>query len=133
MKRGPYLVAEFEVVEATPFVDGDGDDPAESEEADDEVAEGSKAGVEAEDGSEEAASEMELVGQESEGLDAADDESDDDGDEGDGEVVVELAHRLDEGPAVSAEHKDVVGGVNERHAGGEEDREDEDGAERKSA
>ncbi len=72
-------------------------------------------------------------GDESQGLDAADDESDDDRDEGDGQVVVELAHGLDEGPAVGAEHEDVVGGVDERHARSEEDGEDEDGAERKSA
>ena len=49
------LVAEFELVEAAPFVDGDGNDPTEGEEADDEIAEGSEVGVEAENGGEEAA------------------------------------------------------------------------------
>ena len=76
---------------------------------------------------------MELRCGERERFDSADDESDDDGDEGDGEVVVELADGLDEGPAVSAEHEDVVRSVNEGHAGGEEDGEDKDGAEGKSA
>ena len=40
-----WLVAEFQFVEVTPFVDGEGDDPTEGEEADNEVAEGSEAGL----------------------------------------------------------------------------------------
>src|ERR1700722_6812087 len=48
-------VAEFEVVEAAPFVDGDGDDPTEGEEADDEEAGGSETGVKGGEGAEEAA------------------------------------------------------------------------------
>src|ERR1700733_4964204 len=76
---------------------------------------------------------MELIGEKAQSFDSADDESDDDGDEGDGEVVVELADGFDKGPAVGAEHEDVVRGVDERHAGGEQDWEDEDGAEGKSA
>ena len=39
-----------------------------------------------------------MPGEESERLDAADGEGDDYGDEGDGEVVVELADGFDEGP-----------------------------------
>ena len=76
---------------------------------------------------------MELGGDERERFNSTNYERDEDRDEGDGEVVVELTDGFDEGPAVGAEHEDVVGGVNERHAGGEEDGEDEDGAERKSA
>ena len=34
------------------------------------------------------------------------------------QVVVELAHRLDEGPAISADHQIAVSGVDQRHARG---------------
>ena len=48
-----------------------------------------------------------------------------DRDGGDGQVVIELADRLDEGPAIGADHEDAVGGVDQRHAGGEQRREDQ--------
>ena len=38
------------------------------------------------------------------------------------DVLIEIADRLDEGPAIGAEHDDAVGGVDERHAGGEQGR-----------
>ena len=39
---------------------------------------------------------------------------------------------MDEGPAVGAEHEDAVGGIDEAHAGGEENGEDEDGPDRQA-
>ena len=75
---------------------------------------------------------MEVSGDEAEGLDASDGEGDEHGDEGDGEVVVELADGFDVSPAVGSEHEDVVGGVDEGHAGGEERGEDEDREEREA-
>ena len=48
----------------------------------------------------------------------------------DGEVVVDLADRLEEGPRVGPRHQDPVEGVEEDHAGGEEHREGEDGVPR---
>ena len=51
---------------------------------------------------------------------------DDDRNRGDGHVVVELADRLHERPAIGAEHQHAVGRVDQRHAGGEQRREHHD-------
>ena len=45
---------------------------------------------------------------------------------GDGEVVIDLAHGLGEGPAVGEVHERAVDRVEQRHAGGEEHRQAED-------
>jgi len=52
-----------------------------------------------------------MFGQQAEDLDATYHKGHHNRDERDGEVVAKFAHRLDEGPAISSEHKDVVGSV----------------------
>ena len=52
---------------------------------------------------------MQSSGQQSQRLNPAHREGDDDRYRGNGDVVVELADRLDIGPAVGAQHQDVVG------------------------
>ena len=66
-----------------------------------------------------------LVGEQADHLDAADDQRDCDRERGDGDVVVDLANRLRERPAVGEVHERPVEGVEQRHAGGEEDRQGE--------
>ena len=56
---------------------------------------------------------VKLPGQESQSLDASDDERNDYGNAGDGDVVVELANWLSKGPPVGAQHEDVVCGIDE--------------------
>ena len=51
-----------------------------------------------------------------------------DGDRGDGEIVPNLADRIEERPAIGADHQHAVGGVDQRHAGGEQRRKNHDGA-----
>ena len=58
--------------------------------------------------------------------DRADDEADRHGQPGDGQVVVDLADRVEERPAVGQVHEQPVGGVHERHARGEQDRQADD-------
>jgi hypothetical protein len=122
----------FEAVDATPFVDRDGDDPTNGEESDDEVAEGAEVVVEPADEVPESSLQVKLLRHETECFDTADCEGNHNRYEGDGDVVVELANGFYEGPAVGSEHQDGVGGVDERHACGEEGREDEDRPERKA-
>src|SRR5260221_497180 len=76
------------------------DDPAHGENADDEIAERTEIVVQARHGVPETALQTEPVGQEPERLHAAHDRGDDHRHEGDGQVVVELADRLHEGPAI---------------------------------
>ena len=73
-----------------------------------------------------AAGQVELLGDDAEHLDAADHERDQHRHERDVQVVVELADGLDVGPAVGAQHQIAVRGVDERHARGEQRRQDED-------
>src|SRR5581483_5135420 len=63
-------------------------------------------------------------------LDASDAQRDGDRERSDGDVVVDLAHRVREGPAVRVAHEGAVRRVEQGHAGGEEQREREDGCER---
>ena len=70
--------------------------------------------------------------QQAEQLDAADGDGHHDRDRGDREIVVELAHRLHEGPAVGVEHQRAVGRVDQRHGRGEQRREDQHGPERQA-
>ena len=74
----------------------------------------------------EAAAQAELLGRDREQLDGADDERDRHRERGDGEVVIDLAHGLGEGPAVGEVHERAVDRVEQRHAGGEEHRQAED-------
>ena len=64
--------------------------------------------------------------QHAEDLDGADDYGHEHRDQRDVHVVVELAHRLHERPAVRAEHEDAVGRIEQRHTDGEEQRKDQD-------
>jgi hypothetical protein len=74
--------------------------------------------------------EIELVRDERDGLDAADDDRHERRYARDGYVVVELAYRVHEGPLICTEHQDAVGGIDKRHPGGEERREHQNGRER---
>src|SRR5579875_446877 len=102
------------------------DQPAQPEQRDDCIAKHAQIIVERGDGRPEGAADAEPVADEAERLDSADNHGDQHRGQGNGHVVIELADRLDEGPAIGAEHEDAVGGVDEAHAGGEEGREDED-------
>jgi len=73
-----------EVVEAAPFVEGYGDDPAQCEEAYYEVTEGAEIVVESSDRVPEPAFEMEVAGQQAERFDSSHYQRDDYGDGGDG-------------------------------------------------
>ena len=77
-----------------------------------------------------AVGQAELVADEIERLQAADDHRDDDRNRRDGHVVVELADRLHERPAIGAQHQHAVGRVDQRHAGGEQGRKHQDRRER---
>ena len=66
-------------------------------------------------------------------LDRADQQRDRHRQPGDREVVVDLAHRLGERPAVGEVHERAVDRVEQRHAGGEQDRQAEDRVERQAA
>ena len=75
---------------------------------------------------------MQLRADESEGLDAPDDECHQNRDCRDGDVVIKLPDRLDVGPSIAAEHQDVVRGVDQRHAGHEEHRKNQNRTQRQS-
>ena len=76
---------------------------------------------------------MELRGHDAQDLDSAHHERDEDRDEGDVEVVVELADGLDVRPAVGPEHEDAVGRVDRAHPGREERGQDQDERDREVA
>ena len=80
----------------------------------------------------ERAVQIQLVADEAERFDAADQHRHQHRNERDGEIVIELADRLDEGPAIGAEHQHAVGGVDQRHAGGEQRRENHDRPDRQA-
>ena len=63
-----------------------------------------------------------LVGDQPDQLDAADDQRDGDRERGHGDVVVDLADRARERPAVGHGHEGAVEGVQQRHPGREEHR-----------
>ena len=73
--------------------------------------------------------EAEFAGNQAERLDAADQQGDDDGNGRDSEIVPNLADRIEKCPAIGADHEHAVGGVDERHPGGEQRRENHDRAE----
>ena len=60
------------------------------------------------------------MGQDPEELDATDEEAYGHREPGYGQVVVNLADRVEEGPTVSKVHEQPVGGVHEGHPGGEQ-------------
>src|SRR5579872_1973247 len=114
--RGRFLV------ETEPVIEGKGEQPAHEEYADDEIAEIGKTFTEVGHRPPEAAFELQLAGNQTERLDSADQKRHHDGDGGDGEVVPELPNWIEKGPAIGADHQHTVGGVEERHAGGEQRR-----------
>src|SRR5260221_3451018 len=118
--------ARLDLVVALQPIDDHGDQPARGEEADDGTAERAEMPIDRRDGVPDRPMEAEALGDEAERLDAADGGGGHDRDEGDGQVVIELAQRLHEGPAIGAEYENAVGGVDQRHAGGEQRREDQD-------
>src|SRR5438094_532768 len=98
----------------------DGERPRDDEKADDDVAD--VAEIEVVEVRPEAARKRELRGGHLEQFDHADQERDGDREAGDGDVVIDLADRIGEGPAVGVAHEGAVGGVHQRHSGGEDDR-----------
>src|SRR5580700_2314113 len=96
------------LIEALPTEQQIRDRPARDENADDEIAETGKPAVESADKIPEAAFEAELAGDEAERLNAADQERDHDGDRGDGEIVPNLANRIEKRPAIGADHQHAV-------------------------
>ncbi len=98
--------------------------PGQDEQRDDRVAD--EVEVEVRDPVPEAAGEAELLGEDPEQLDAADDQRHGHRERRDRDVVVDLPHRLGERPAVGEVHERAVDRVQQRHAGGEQDRQAED-------
>src|SRR5208282_3140783 len=100
-------------VKALPAVDQIGDGPAHQENADDEITEIGEPAVQPVDQVPEAAGKSELIGDEAERFDAADQHSDQDRNSGDGEVVPNLADRIEVRPAIGADHQHAVGGIDQ--------------------
>jgi len=71
--------------------------------------------------------EFELAVQDADELDGADQQRDGHGQAGDGEVVVDLADGVGEGPAVGDVHEGPVQGVEQAHPCGEQQRQHHDG------
>src|SRR5579862_2709935 len=94
----------LELGEPLQAIDEDRDEPADEEDGDDQIAEAAEILVEAGNEAPERTIEAQLLDDETQGLDAADEQGDQHRHEGDGEVVVELAQRLREGPAIGANH-----------------------------
>src|ERR671918_1467424 len=128
----PGSALHAEPVVALGAVDQEGEEPADDEERDDRASERAEVVADCADRIPEGALQPELVADQAERFDPTDDQRRDHGDEGDGEVVVELADRLHEGPAVGAKHDDAIGRVHQRHAGGEQRREDQDRPDRQA-
>src|SRR6185437_16144464 len=75
----------------------------------------------------ERAAQVQLAGQHAEQLDGADDERGADRQAGDDQVVVDLADRPGERPAVGEVHEGAVEGVEQHHAAGEQERQRQHG------
>ena len=63
---------------------------------------------------------MKLTRNQAERLDAANHQRHQHGHRGDGQIVEQLADGISIGPAVSPQHQDAVGGIDQRHARGEQ-------------
>src|SRR5579871_4380378 len=100
--------ADLDPVIALETIEGDGGDPAEGKDADDDVAERAEISVELADEVPERSLQAELIADQAQSLDPADDDGHHHGHEGDGQVVEQLADRLHEGPAIGAQHQDAV-------------------------
>src|SRR6202035_497883 len=116
------------LIEALPAEQQIRDRPTRYENPNDQITEAREPAVEVADKIPETAFEAELAGDEAERLDAADQERDHDGDRGDGEIVPDLADRIEERPAIGADHQHAVGGIDQCHASGEQRRKNHDGA-----
>jgi len=113
-----------------PSVNQDGYDPACDEEPDDRKAQCGEVLVETQNDLPEPAPRMKPLGQQAQRFYSAHKEGDHDRYKCDRHVVVELSNGLDERPAISAQHENVIRGVDEAHAGGEERRENQNRANR---
>src|SRR5471030_811792 len=114
------------LVIAAKMIEADGDGPGKNEYANDQIPYDAEVAVERRDRLPKWPLQIELAADEPQRFDSADQQRRQDGNEGNGQVVVELANGSGECPAVSAEHQHTVGRVRERHSGGEERWEDED-------
>jgi copper resistance protein D len=107
-------------------IDRERGEPTRHKDPDDEVSECSEVAGCKVDGVPYATGETELFRDQPQGFDRADNHGDDDRDAGDRQIIVELAERVYERPAISADHQDAVARIDERHAGGEQRREHQD-------
>ena len=82
------------------------------------------------DGGQRARFDAQPIGDQARQHDDADDEGHDHRQDGDGQVVEHLAHRLQERPAVCARHEDAVERVEQAHPGGEQHGQHQDGVPR---
>src|SRR6185437_6246488 len=98
-------------VKPLPAVEQIRDRPAGDEDANDQITEIGETAVERADEIPERAFEAELAGDQSECLDAADHERDNNRNRRDGEVVPDFPDRIEESPTVGADHQHAVGGV----------------------
>jgi soluble P-type ATPase len=108
--------------------DGQGGDPGDDEDADDD--EPGLVDVEGAHERPEPAVEAVFLADEAEDLDGADEEGDEYRQARDRHVVVDLADRLGERPVVGEVHEAAVDGVEQAHPGGEQDRQRQDRVER---
>src|ERR1017187_5556601 len=107
-------------------VDKEGGDPTEDKDTDDNKSENAEIVIQNPDRSPKGSLQFEVIADQSQGLDAADNQRHQHRNKGDGHVVVELPDRFHERPAVSAKHQDAVGGINQRHSGGKKRRKNQD-------
>src|ERR1700722_7669868 len=125
---------DLDLVVPVDAVDDIGDRPGGDEHADDHVPEDAEIVAQRTNRAPKPAAvdEAQLSPDQIERLEAAYHYCNDDRNSGDGEIVIELADRLDEGPAISAEHKNAIGRIKQGHAGGKQSRKDQNRPDRKT-
>src|SRR5437660_8652378 len=67
-----------------------------------------------------------------EDLNRSHDQGNQDRNQGDVQIVVEFAHRFDEGPTICSKHQDTISGIEQAHTCCEQHGEDEDEGNRKT-
>src|SRR5581483_1267317 len=106
-----------------------GDNPAQDENTDNQNTNHAKVLVEIAYAAPEPPVHVELIAENSQHLNASDYKGDEYGDRSDGHVVIELANRVDECPAVSPEHQNSIDGINQTHPCREEQWKEQRGPE----
>src|SRR3984885_2419089 len=125
---------DLDLVVTVDAVDDIRDPPGGHEHADDHIAERAEIVVERTDRAPEPATldEAQSIADQIERLEAAPDHRDEDRHGGNGEIVIELADWLDEGPAIGPKHEDAVGRIEQSHAGREQRGKDQDRPDREA-